>query len=54
MFGDVVSGLMEKVMSERVSHWEDSVLNTQQETRQSDKPLPAEKMFNHIESSNDS
>ena len=29
MFGNVVSGLMEKVMSERVSHWEDSVLTMQ-------------------------
>ena len=29
MFGDVVSGLMEKVMSEEVSHWEDSVLTMQ-------------------------
>ena len=28
-FGDVVSGLMEKVMSEEVSHWEDSVLTMQ-------------------------
>ena len=27
--GDVVSGLMEKVMSEEVSHWEDSVLTMQ-------------------------
>ena len=32
VFGDVVSGLVEKVMSERVSHWEDSVLTMQQET----------------------
>ena len=32
VFGNMVSGLMEKVMNERVSHWEDSVLNTQQET----------------------
>ena len=29
VFGDVVSGLVEKVMSERVSHWEDSVLTMQ-------------------------
>ena len=29
MFGDVVSGLVEKVMSERVSRWEDSVLTMQ-------------------------
>ena len=29
MFGDVVSGLMEKVVSEEVSHWEDSVLTMQ-------------------------
>ena len=29
MSGDVVSGLMEKVMSEEVSHWEDSVLTMQ-------------------------
>ena len=29
MFGDVVPGLMEKVMSEEVSHWEDSVLTMQ-------------------------
>ncbi len=26
VFGEVVSGLMEKVMSADVSHWEDSVL----------------------------
>ena len=26
MFGDVVSGLVDEVMSEEVSHWEDSVL----------------------------
>ena len=26
---DVVSGLMEKVMSEGISHWEDSVLTMQ-------------------------
>ena len=29
VFGEVVSGLMEKVMSEDVSHWEDSVLTMQ-------------------------
>ena len=29
MLGDVVSGLVEKVMSEEVSHWEDSVLTMQ-------------------------
>ena len=29
MFGDVVSGLVEKVMSEGISHWEDSVLTMQ-------------------------
>ena len=39
MFGDVVSGLVEKVISERVSHWEDSVLTMQQETHQFDKLL---------------
>ena len=27
--GDVVSSLMEEVMSEEVSHWEDSVLTMQ-------------------------
>ena len=32
VFGDVVSGLVEKVMSEEVSHWEDSVLTMQLET----------------------
>ena len=29
VFGDVASGLMEKVMSEEVSHWEDGVLTKQ-------------------------
>ena len=29
VFGEVVSGLMEKVMSADVSHWEDSVLTMQ-------------------------
>ena len=29
MNGNVVSGLMEKVMSEEVSHWEDGVLTMQ-------------------------
>ena len=29
VFGEVVSGLMEKVMSEDASHWEDSVLTMQ-------------------------
>ena len=29
---EVVSGLVEKVMSEGVSHWEDGVLTMQQET----------------------
>ena len=29
MFGEVASGLMEKVMSEDASHWEDSVLTMQ-------------------------
>ena len=29
MFGEVVSGLMEKVMGEDASHWEDSVLTMQ-------------------------
>ena len=29
MNGDVVSGPIEKVMSEEVSHWEDSVLTVQ-------------------------
>ena len=28
VFGDVVSGLTEKAMSERISHWEDSVFPT--------------------------
>ena len=32
MFGEVVSGLVEKVMSEEASHWEDSVLTMQYET----------------------
>ena len=32
VFGDVVSGPMEKVMSEEVSHWEDSVLTMQWKT----------------------
>ena len=31
-FGEVVSGLMEKVMGEDASHWEDSVLTMQSET----------------------
>ena len=29
MNGNVVSGLIEKVMSEEVSHWEDGVLTKQ-------------------------
>ena len=29
VFGEVVSGLMEKVMSADASHWEDSVLTMQ-------------------------
>ena len=32
MFGDVVSGLTEKVIGKEFSHWEDSVLTMQQET----------------------
>ena len=50
MFGEMVSGLMEKVMSEEVSHWEDCVLTMQQETHQLDKLLLVEKMFNDIRS----
>ena len=29
VFGDVVSGLVEKVMSEKIGHWEDWVLTMQ-------------------------